>query len=331
MPHRRGWRDIPRRHDRPRSAADPRRPRRDCGHWRPPGSNWHQRQSPHHRPVPRRCSAAGRSRTAAAAHHSRGSGHGGSSRRSSGQALSHQAPTGKTSDTPGSSGPLRTAAVPSGCRSSSRRSACGSAAPDRSKAFPSHYRRVPGVLEPHRAQRSDRSRAADASQAHAVRAKTRRTTRPAGLGAPHHRLPPGHRDLRKSVDYTTAIPVFFDTTAPFATFAAALGSNGSSPPTHVLMLIIWQRLTDSIVPGRRHGPGRFEQFCALQKGDQRHHSVLRSHENETNLCWLGAWLRRASSAPDSGVSGTQRRAAYFLGFSLQLETKAEMTSCPLRL
>jgi hypothetical protein len=33
-PHRRGWRDIPRRHDRPRSAANPRGPRRDCGHWR---------------------------------------------------------------------------------------------------------------------------------------------------------------------------------------------------------------------------------------------------------------------------------------------------------
>src|SRR5262249_27629777 len=41
-------------------------------------------------------------------------------------------PAGKTSDMPGSNGPLRTAAVPSRCRSSSRRSTYGSAAPDRS-------------------------------------------------------------------------------------------------------------------------------------------------------------------------------------------------------
>jgi hypothetical protein len=118
---------------------------------------------------------------------------------------------------------------------------------------------------------------------------------------------------------------------PFCDIRRSTGIERVKPADTRLMLIIWQRLTDSIVPGRRHGPGRFEQFCALQKGDQRHHSVLRSHENETNLCWLGAWLRRASGAPDSGVSGTQRRAAYFLGFSLQPETKAEMTSCPLRL
>ena len=41
--------------------------------------------------------------------------------------------------------------------------------------------------------------------------------------------------------------------------------------------LIYDNLADidcSIVPGRRHGPGRFEQFCALQKGDQHHHSVF---------------------------------------------------------
>jgi hypothetical protein len=119
--------------------------------------------------------------------------------------------------------------------------------------------------------------------------------------------------------------------APFATFAAALGSNGSSPPIHVLMLIIWQRLTDSIIPGRRHGPGRFEQFCALQKGDQRHHSVLRSHENQpTSVGWGHGYVGRAVR-PTAASAEPKRRATYFLGFSLQPETKAEMTSCPLRL
>ena len=34
------------------------------------------------------------------------------------------------------------------------------------------------------------------------------------LPLPHHRLPPSRRDLRKSSDYTTAIPEFFNTIAP---------------------------------------------------------------------------------------------------------------------
>src|SRR5215469_10777181 len=54
-----------------------------------------------------------------------GTGHGASWKRLSGPAHRRRDRDGRTNDTPGSGGLPRTAAAPSGCRSSSRRSACG--------------------------------------------------------------------------------------------------------------------------------------------------------------------------------------------------------------
>ncbi|MGC2522912.1 MAG: hypothetical protein WA417_09790, partial [Stellaceae bacterium] len=39
------------------------------------------------------------------------------------------------------------------------------------------------------------------------------------LPFPHHRLPPGHRDLSKSSSYTTILQEFFNNIAPKLTFA----------------------------------------------------------------------------------------------------------------
>src|SRR5881227_464982 len=61
-----------------------------------------------------------------------------------------------------------------------RRSASGSAAPDRSMAAPSRCRTAPIPAAAHRVRRTDRSTAASASPAHVVRARTRKTAHPAG-------------------------------------------------------------------------------------------------------------------------------------------------------
>jgi len=82
---------------------------------------------------PRPCSAAAPHRITIGRRRCRGSGRDGSWRRSSAPAPDARGPGGRTSGTPGSSAPPRTAAAPIGCRSSSRRSASGSSARDRSR------------------------------------------------------------------------------------------------------------------------------------------------------------------------------------------------------
>src|SRR5262249_19021499 len=149
----------------------------------------------------------------------RGSGRGVSWKRSSGLAPRLRDPVGRTSDTRGSGEPLRTTAVPIGCRSNSPQSAFGSAVPDRSKGAPSHCRRAPDAPEPRSDRQSDRSPAADASPAHAVRAKTRRITRPVGLAVPPSSTAPSRRDLAKSADYITILQAFFNTIGGEPTFA----------------------------------------------------------------------------------------------------------------
>src|SRR5262249_27328543 len=171
-------------------------------------------QSPHHRPTPRPCSAEPPSRTIRAEGRRRGTGRGVSWKRSSGPARRHQDPIDKTSDTRGSGEPLRTTVVPSGCRSNSPQSAFGSAVPDRSRAVPSHCRRAPDALEPRSGRQSDRSLAADASRAHAVREQTRRITRPVGLAVPPSSTAPSRRDLAKSANYITILQTFFNTIHP---------------------------------------------------------------------------------------------------------------------
>ena len=86
--------------------------------------------------------------------------------------------------------------VPSGCQSSSPRSACGSSVPGRSKAGLWRCRTAPAPVSTRRVRQTGQSIAAGAFPAHAVRMKIRRTTRLMDLPFPHHRLPPSRRDLR---------------------------------------------------------------------------------------------------------------------------------------
>src|SRR5215469_7341965 len=59
-------------------------------------------------------------------------------------------------------------------------------------------------------QQSDQSHAADVSPAHAVPAKTRRTTLLVGLAAPPSSTAPSRRDLRKSSNYIALAQSFFN-------------------------------------------------------------------------------------------------------------------------
>src|SRR6516164_1165198 len=82
-----------------------------------------------------------------------------------------------------------------------------------------HCSRAPGVPECCRVRRSGRSRAADASRARDVQARTRRTERVVGLSDPPSSTAPSRRDFRKSDYYTMTDPMFFNTIHPSEPFA----------------------------------------------------------------------------------------------------------------
>src|SRR5438105_511971 len=128
--------------------------------------------------------AARLSRTACAGDRNHGSGHDGSSKRSSDQARRPADRADRTNDRQGSDALPRTAGAPSESRSSSPRATSGSSVPGQSRAARYRYRRAAGERARPRGPRTDQSSAANDRPEHAFRVKIRRTGHPARPGVP---------------------------------------------------------------------------------------------------------------------------------------------------
>lgn len=149
---------------------------------------------------------------------------------------------GRTSDRPGSDGPLRRSAVRTEIRSNSRSATCGSSVRDRPRACPCCCKKEPDAGECRRDQRNDLGRGSDDLVGHVPKQEFVEQRTLCNLSRSHHactaRSP---RAVNPRQNRTTT--VFFNTISPKQPFA--FGPKFLKPASPAGYLLIWEWLERS--------------------------------------------------------------------------------------